>query len=49
MSFLVEYTEPQWRQLDMRALGVDQAYLHVESQYAVRSYLYTLSDECYAV
>lgn len=49
MSFLVEYTDPQWRHLDMRALNVDQAYLYVESQYAERSYLYTLSDECYKV
>lgn len=49
MSFLVEYTDPQWRQLDMRALDVDQAYLYVESQYGERSYLYTLSDECYTV
>ncbi|KAH8396213.1 hypothetical protein KR222_005381 [Zaprionus bogoriensis] len=28
MSFLVEYTEPRWRDLDMRDLDVDEAYLY---------------------
>ncbi|EDW66232.1 heparan-alpha-glucosaminide N-acetyltransferase [Drosophila virilis] len=47
MSFLVEYTEPHWRDLDMRALGADQAYMYLQTQHAEPSYLYTLSDECY--
>ncbi|ALC49731.1 CG6903 [Drosophila busckii] len=47
MSYLIEYTDPQWRDLDMRALRVDEAYLYLKSDYASRTYLYTLSDECY--
>lgn len=49
MSIFVEYTDPQWRDLDMRALDVDQSYLYLKSEYPERSYLYTLSDECYTV
>ncbi|KAH8339380.1 hypothetical protein KR074_012327 [Drosophila pseudoananassae] len=47
MSIFVEYTDPQWRDLDMRDLDVDQSYLYLKSEYPERSYLYTLSDECY--
>ncbi|XP_023179307.1 heparan-alpha-glucosaminide N-acetyltransferase [Drosophila hydei] len=47
MWFLVEYTEPHWRDLDMRALHADQAYMYLHTQYAEKTYLYTLSDECY--
>lgn len=49
MSLFVEYTEPLWRNLDMRALSVDEAYLYLASHFPERSYLYTLSDECYTV
>ncbi|XP_030378987.1 heparan-alpha-glucosaminide N-acetyltransferase [Scaptodrosophila lebanonensis] len=48
LSQFVEYTEPQWRELNMRALHVDQAYMYVSSNYLAPSYLYTLSDECYS-
>ncbi|KAH8292746.1 hypothetical protein KR018_011203 [Drosophila ironensis] len=47
MSIFVEYTEPQWRDLDMRDLSVDQAYLYLRSDFPDHSHLYTLSDECY--
>ncbi|EDW29840.1 GL15027 [Drosophila persimilis] len=47
MSLLVEYTDPRWRGLNMRALAVDQAYMYLRSEYGEPSYLYTLSDECY--
>ncbi|XP_034101457.1 heparan-alpha-glucosaminide N-acetyltransferase-like [Drosophila albomicans] len=47
MSFLVEYTEPQWRDLDMRALLVDQAFIYLESQYPETTYLYYVTDHCY--
>lgn len=47
MSFLVEYTDPQWRDLNMRALRADEAYMYLQSHYEEPSYLYTLSDECY--
>jgi len=49
MSFLVEYTDPQWRDLNMRALRADEAYMYLQSHYEEPSYLYTLSDECYTV
>ncbi|XP_068141467.1 heparan-alpha-glucosaminide N-acetyltransferase [Drosophila tropicalis] len=47
MSIFVEYTEPQWRNLNMRQLAEDQAYLYVKSLLPEESYLYTLSDDCY--
>ncbi|XP_016982540.1 heparan-alpha-glucosaminide N-acetyltransferase [Drosophila rhopaloa] len=47
MSLFVEYTEPIWRNLDMRALSVDEFYLYLQSGYHKESYLYSLSDECY--
>ncbi|XP_016948278.1 heparan-alpha-glucosaminide N-acetyltransferase [Drosophila biarmipes] len=47
MSLFVEYTEPKWRDLDMRALSVDQFYLYLRSHFPSEGHLYSLSDECY--
>lgn len=49
MSLFVEYTEPKWRHLDMRALSVDEFYLYLRSEFSSQTHLYSLSDECYTV
>ncbi|XP_055843915.1 heparan-alpha-glucosaminide N-acetyltransferase [Episyrphus balteatus] len=48
MSSWIEYTEPIWRNLNMRQLKVDEAYFSINSTLnAGKAFLYTLSDECY--
>lgn len=49
MASLVEYTSPKWRNLNMRDLKVDEAYMSVTSELDHRVWLYSLSDGCYNV
>lgn len=48
MSSWIEYTEPSWRNLKMRDLKVDQAYILFNSTLnSAKTFIYTLSKECY--
>ncbi|XP_055915706.1 heparan-alpha-glucosaminide N-acetyltransferase [Eupeodes corollae] len=48
MSSWIEYTDPTWRNLQMRLLKVDEAYFSINSSSTIeRNFIYTLSSECY--
>uniref|UniRef100_A0A1B0CSM6 Putative heparan-alpha-glucosaminide n-acetyltransferase-like protein n=1 Tax=Lutzomyia longipalpis TaxID=7200 RepID=A0A1B0CSM6_LUTLO len=47
MGSWVEQTVPEFRNLDLRRLGVDEAYLNVTSHFPTSLWLYSLSDECH--
>ena len=41
-----EWTESIFRNLDLRQLKVDEAYLNISNQNSVKHYLYSLSIDC---
>ncbi|GAB0094362.1 hypothetical protein DMENIID0001_096520 [Sergentomyia squamirostris] len=46
-SWVEQTTVTKFRNLDLRRLSVDQAYLNISSHFPSSLWLYTLSDECY--
>lgn len=47
MSSWIEYAGELWRELDLTALKVDEAYLRIKSSVDRSLWLYSLSEECY--